>query len=163
MPGSCLAKHTSLLVENSRNLGTTFQPIPVKSANHLNRYVILTFPYANLVTYDLLERRMSHMKWRKTKQHPSLQPDQALLCCCLVSFHFKCDILRSSKVFQSHYQVQYLQSTSIAPPWAAFLPDVTHGDAVGWLRLPHRRPIQIEVFIADPENVRRLAFYSVFQ
>ena len=37
--------------------------------------------------------RMSHRKWREIKQQLIRWPDLALLGCCLVSLHFKCDIL----------------------------------------------------------------------
>ena len=46
----------------------------------------------------MLERRLSHRKWRKTKQKLSWWPDLALHGCCLVSLHFLCDILCSSTV-----------------------------------------------------------------
>ena len=35
---------------------------------------------------------MSHMKWRETKQQPSMLPCPAVPGCCLVSFLFLCDI-----------------------------------------------------------------------
>ena len=37
--------------------------------------------------------RMSHRKWRETKQQLSWLPDLALLGCCLPSLRFLCDIL----------------------------------------------------------------------
>ena len=36
---------------------------------------------------------MSHRKRRETKQQPSMLPGPAVPGCCLVSFHFQCDIL----------------------------------------------------------------------
>ena len=37
--------------------------------------------------------RMSHWKWRETKQHPSRARSGNQISCCLVSLHFLCDIL----------------------------------------------------------------------
>ena len=42
--------------------------------------------------------RMSHRKWRETKQQLSWLPDLALLGCCLLSLHFLCDILSGRPV-----------------------------------------------------------------
>ena len=35
---------------------------------------------------------MSHGKWRETKQHTSMLPGSAAPGCCLVSFHFLCNM-----------------------------------------------------------------------
>ena len=37
--------------------------------------------------------RMSHRKWRENKQQLMWWPELVLLGCCLVSLHFRCDIL----------------------------------------------------------------------
>ena len=37
--------------------------------------------------------RMSHWKWRETKQHPSRARSGHKISCSLVSLHFRCDIL----------------------------------------------------------------------
>ena len=37
--------------------------------------------------------RMSHWKWRETKQHPSRARSGHQISCSLVSLHFLCDIL----------------------------------------------------------------------
>ena len=42
--------------------------------------------------------RMSHRKWRETKQQLIWWPEVALLGCCLVSLNFLCDILSSRPV-----------------------------------------------------------------
>ena len=44
------------------------------------------------------DRRMSHRKWRVTKQDPSRARPGTQLGCCLFSLHFLCDILQSSPV-----------------------------------------------------------------
>ena len=48
----------------------------------------------SLATSTVLECRMSHRKWRETKQQPSRARSGNKLSCCLVSLHFLCDILR---------------------------------------------------------------------
>ena len=45
------------------------------------------------------DRRMSHRKWRVTKQDPSRARPGTQLGCCLLSLHFMCDILQSSPVY----------------------------------------------------------------
>ena len=42
--------------------------------------------------------RMSHRKWRETKQQQSRARSGHQLSCCLVSLGFLCDILRTSRV-----------------------------------------------------------------
>ena len=37
--------------------------------------------------------RMSQWKWRETKQHPSSVRSGHQVSCCLISLHFRCDIL----------------------------------------------------------------------
>ena len=37
--------------------------------------------------------RMSQWKWRETKQHPSRVRSGHQVSCCLISLHFRCDIL----------------------------------------------------------------------
>ena len=44
------------------------------------------------------DRRMSHRKWRESKQHPRRPRLGYQLGCCLVSLHFLCNILQSSPV-----------------------------------------------------------------
>ena len=46
----------------------------------------------------VLVARMSHRKWRETRQQLIWWPDLALLGCCLVSLHFQCDILATITV-----------------------------------------------------------------
>ena len=45
--------------------------------------------------------RMSHKKWRETKQQMIWWPDLALLGCCLVSLQFQCDILATITVHRA--------------------------------------------------------------
>ena len=42
--------------------------------------------------------RMLHRKWRSTKQHPSRARACYQIRCCLLSFHFLCDILLGGPV-----------------------------------------------------------------
>ena len=42
--------------------------------------------------------RMSHRKWRESKQQLILKPALALFGCCLVDLHFLCDILSGGPV-----------------------------------------------------------------
>ena len=44
-------------------------------------------------TSTVIGARMSHWKWRETKQHPSRARSGHQISCCLVSRHFLCDIL----------------------------------------------------------------------
>ena len=62
-------------------------------------------PYSVMHTGWL--ERMSHRKWRETKQQLIWWPEVALLECCLVSLHFLCDIL------SSHPVETYLKITSL--------------------------------------------------
>ena len=49
-------------------------------------------------TYTVLVLRMTHRKWRETKQQPSMLPGPAVTGCCLVYFHFLWVILSTSTV-----------------------------------------------------------------
>ena len=61
-----------------------------------------------LVDYDALEdagsrctvivARMSHWKWRESKQQPSRARSGHQISCCLVSLHLLCDILSTITV-----------------------------------------------------------------
>ena len=42
--------------------------------------------------------RMSHGKWRETKQHPSRARSGNQISCCLVYLHFLCNILSTGPV-----------------------------------------------------------------
>ena len=42
---------------------------------------------------SVIGARMSHWKWRETKQHPSRARSGHQISCCLFSLHFLCDIL----------------------------------------------------------------------
>ena len=53
--------------------------------------------------YTVIGARMSHRKWRETKQQLILWPDLALLGCSLVPLHFQCDILTLIKVALSYH------------------------------------------------------------
>ena len=37
--------------------------------------------------------KLSHRKWKETKQQPGTAGSGNILCCCLVSLHFMCDTL----------------------------------------------------------------------
>ena len=43
--------------------------------------------------YTVILARMSHWKWRETKQQPSRARSGHQISCCSVSLHFLCDIL----------------------------------------------------------------------
>ena len=50
-------------------------------------------------TYTVLVLRMTHRKWRETKQQPIMLPGPAVPGGCLVSFHFLWAILSTSTVY----------------------------------------------------------------
>ena len=54
------------------------------------------------VDFTVIVTRMSHWKWRETKQQPSRARSGHQISCCLVSLHFLCDILATSTVDMSH-------------------------------------------------------------
>ena len=73
--------------------------------------------------------RMSHWKWRKTKQQPSRAKAGHQISCCLVSLYFLCDILATITVVgRAHSQVQVrpcaLHSTPNSP--SSSVPAVQH-------------------------------------
>ena len=55
----------------------------------------------------VLVLRMTHGKWRETKQQPSMLPGPAMRGCCLVSFCFLCDI-------HSIHFIYFLTGTTIS-------------------------------------------------
>ena len=59
-----------------------------------------TAPQPSPIALDCTGRpdRMSHRKWRETKQQPSRARSGHQLRCCLVSLHFLCDILSGRPV-----------------------------------------------------------------
>ena len=53
-------------------------------------------------TYStVIGARMSHWKWRETKQHPSRTRSGYQISCSLVSLHFLCDILAPITVYDA--------------------------------------------------------------
>ena len=48
----------------------------------------------------LFNIRMSHRKWRETKQQPIRARSGHQITCCLVSLHFLCDILTPNGVYK---------------------------------------------------------------
>ena len=44
-------------------------------------------------SYTKIVARISHWKWRETKQQPSRARSGHQISCCLVSYNFLCDIL----------------------------------------------------------------------
>ena len=71
---------------------------------------------------------MSHRKRRKTKQQPSMLPCPAVTDCCLVSFHFLCDIhsvqLRCSLRLQSQKNIGLLTGSFLVLTFAGDHPQV---------------------------------------
>ena len=60
--------------------------------------------------------RMSHRKWRETKQQPSRARSGHQLSCCLVSLHFLCDILSGRHVtptLRKHFSLPTQALTSV--------------------------------------------------
>ena len=47
--------------------------------------------------------RMSHWKWRETKQPPGRARSGHQISCCFVSLHFLCDILATIMVYYGNY------------------------------------------------------------
>ena len=51
-----------------------------------------------VVLSTVIVDRMSHWKWRETKQQPSRARSGHQIRCCLVSLHFLCDIMETITV-----------------------------------------------------------------
>ena len=61
--------------------------------------------------------RMSHWKWKETKQHPSRARSGHQISCSLVSLHFLCDILAPITVQASYITDMHLVSLGTAGPY----------------------------------------------
>ena len=60
---------------------------------------------------------MAHRKWIETKQLPGTAGPGSMLGCCLISFHFRCDIRPIRPVVYVH-----LPAAKTSPPVAAVAP-----------------------------------------
>ena len=50
--------------------------------------------------------RMSQWTWRETKQHPSRVRSGHQVSCCLISLHFRCDILAPIPVYHNPSDIE---------------------------------------------------------
>ena len=78
---------------------------------------------------EWMECNMSHRKRRETEQQPSMTPVPAVPGCCLVSFHFLCDIHSIHSVCKLLYVMQsaLVGTNTIHPPQAPLQPPTLSG------------------------------------
>ena len=102
------------------------QSVPEKG--HIKQGLKVLTCYASLCTECL--DRMSHRKWRATKQHPHRAIPGHQISCCLVYLHFQCNILSSHSV----HTVEWCEC-SLRPKWIFYQASKSEHSPFCWITL----------------------------